>query len=242
MPRAESDRVSFLEPPVPKGIRRDLVPAYQAMDRLKNGGMNPDFVIDVGSSTGAWSDAVQRIFEKARFVLIDPLISKYAQPAETAKRSGHARFERVEAAVSNRTGKADFQVSPELRGSSLSHRPECPADQSVEVPVVTLGQLAKDKGILGRGILRISAPGAERLVLEGVADFLSQIDAFVIGVSLAGCGTEAKSFSGMLVLMEDLGFRYFDDAGGWRSPVDGTLLRKEAVFLRNGLLTPPRAA
>ena len=242
MPRAESDRVSFLEPPAPNGIRRDLVPAYQAMGRLKNGGLNPDFVIDVGSSTGAWSDAVQRIFEKARFVLVDPLISKYAEPSETAKSSGHARFERVEAAVSNRTGKADFQVSPELRGSSLSHRPDCPAGQSVEVPVVTIGQLAKDKGISGRGILRINAPGAERLVLEGAADFLSQIDAVVIGVSLAGCGAEAKSFSGMLVLMEDLGFRYFDDAGGWRSPVDGTLLRKEAVFLRNGLLTPPPAA
>ena len=64
----------------------------------------------------------------------------------------------------------------------------------------------------------------------------------MIGISLAGCGAEAKSFSGMLVFMEDLGFRYFDDAGDWRSPVDGTLLRKEAVFLRNGLLTPPPAA
>jgi hypothetical protein len=222
MPRAESDRVSFLEALAPRGIRRDLVPAYQAMGRLKNGGINPDFVIDVGSSTGAWSDAIQRIFENARFVLVDPLISKYTEPSETAKNSGHARFERVEAAASN--------------------RPDCPAGQSVEVPVVTIGQLAKDKEISGRGILRINAPGAERLVLEGAADFLSQIDAVVIGVSLAGCAAEAKSFSGVLVFMEDLGFRYFDDAGGWRSPVDGTLLRKEAVFLRSGLLALPPAA
>jgi FkbM family methyltransferase len=242
MPRTESDRVSFLESPAPKGIRRDLAPAYQAMSRLKNGGLNPDFVIDVGSSTGAWSDAVQRIFENARFVLADPLISKYVQPAEAPKTSGHAGFERVEAAVSNRAGKADFQVSPELRGSSLSRRPDCPPGQSVEVQVVTIDQLAKDKGISGRGILRINAPGAERLVLEGAARFLSQIDVVVIWVSLADGGAEAKSFSGMLVFMEDLGFRYFDDAGDWRSPVDGTLLRKEAVFLRNGLLTSPPAA
>jgi Methyltransferase FkbM domain len=97
-------------------------------------------------------------------------------------------------------------------------------------------------GISGRGILRIDASGAEHLVLEGAARFLSQIDVVVIWVSLAGCGAAARSFSGMLVLMENLGFRYFDDAGNWRSPVDGTLLRKEAVFLRSGLLAPPPAA
>ncbi|HVJ58148.1 MAG TPA: FkbM family methyltransferase [Terrimicrobiaceae bacterium] len=242
MPRMESDRVSFLESPAPKGIRRDLVPAYQAMSRLKNGGLNPDFVIDVGSSTGAWSDAVQRIFENARFVLADPLNSKYVQPAEAPKTSGHARFERVEAAVSNRAGKAEFQVSPELRGSSLSRRPDCLPHDSLEVRVVTIDQLAIEKGISGRGILRINASGAEHLVLEGAADFLSQIDVVVIWVSLTDCGAAARSFSGILVLMENLGFRYFDDAGNWRSPVDGTLLRKEAVFLRSGLLALPPAA
>ena len=128
-----------------------------------------------------------------------------------------------------------------MRGGSLS-RPDYPGGQSVEVAVITIGQIAKHKEISGRGILRINAPGAEQLVLEGAADFLSQIDVVVIGVSLAGCWAETKTFSGMLVFMEDLGFRYFDDAGDWRSPVDGTLLRKEAVFLRNGLLAPPPAA
>ena len=36
--------------------------------------------------------------------------------------------------------------------------------------------------------------------------------------------------------MERLGFRYYDDAGTWRSPVDGTLLQKDAVFIRNDVV------
>jgi hypothetical protein len=42
----------------------------------------------------------------------------------------------------------------------------------------------------------------------------------------------------MIAMMQQLGFRYYDDAGTWRSPVDGTLLQKDAVFIRNELFTP----
>jgi hypothetical protein len=35
-----------------------------------------------------------------------------------------------------------------------------------------------------------------------------------------------------------LGFRYYDETGEWRSPIDGTLLQKEIVFIRQALLVP----
>jgi hypothetical protein len=232
MPRTESDRVSFLESPAPKGIRRDLVPACQAMSRLKNGGLNPDFVIDVGSSTDAWSDAVQRIFENARFVLADPLISKYVQPAEAQKplatplRAGRSRgFE------PGRQTTFRCRQSCEAAPIAPAGLPLWAIGRSSGLSPSTSLQKTKDLGPRDPQNQRV---WRRALVLEGAARFLSQIDVVVIWVSLADGGAEA--------FMEDLGFRYFDDAGDWRSPVDGTLLRKEAVFLRNGLLAPPPAA
>ena len=97
MPRAESDRVSFVEPPAPKDIRRDSVLTYQVMRRLKNAGLIPDFVVDVGASTGVWSDTVQKVFGNARFVLVEALIPRYAQLGEAAKPVGNPGCERVEA-------------------------------------------------------------------------------------------------------------------------------------------------
>jgi FkbM family methyltransferase len=236
MPRAESDRVSFVEPPAPKDLRRDSVRTYQVMRRLKNAGLIPDFVVEVGASTGVWSDTVRKVFENARFVLVDPLIPRNAQLGEAAKTVGNPGCERVGAAVSNQTRRADFQVSPDF--CSLSRGPDSRPRAQVEVPVVTIDQLASDKWIAGRGILRVNAQGAEHLVLEGAADFLPRVDVVVIELSLARYGANAKSFSEMLVLMHQLGFRYYDDAGDRRSPVDGTLLQKNAVFIRNELFPP----
>jgi hypothetical protein len=79
LPRTESDLIPFVEPPAPKDIWRDFVPIYHVMSRLRNTGLNPEFVLDVGASTGVWSEVVHRVFANARFILIDPLTSRYAQ-------------------------------------------------------------------------------------------------------------------------------------------------------------------
>jgi FkbM family methyltransferase len=240
MQRTESDVVSFVSPPAAKDIRRDCVRAYQIMRRLKNAGLEPDFVIDVGSSTGVWSDAVHRVFEKARFVLIDPLAARYAQQDASVKILGDTGFELVEAAASNRTGAAKFQVSPDLYGSSLLREPGSRDLEEMEVQLVTIDGLASEKGITGRGILRIHAQGAEQLVLEGGSALLPRVDVIVIELSLVRSSTVTKTFPEMLDLLRERGFRYYDDAGARRSPVDGTLLQKDAVFIRHELLASVR--
>jgi FkbM family methyltransferase len=238
MPRSESNLIPFIEPPAPKDIWRDFVPMYQVMRRLRSSGLDPDFVVDVGASTGVWSKVVQRIFGNARFILIDPLIAQYPRADLRGEARGESHFELVEAAASNKEGRAVFNVSPDLYGSSLLHLADFRTYQQIEVPVVTLDRVRNDKKITGRGILKIDVQCAEHLVLEGAATLLAQIDVLVLEISLVRYAPEAKVFSEMVILLQLLGFRYYDDAGTWRSPVDGTLLQKDAVFIRSGLFTP----
>ena len=75
-------------------------------------------------------------------------------------------------------------------------------------------------------------------MLEGATTLLPQVDVIVLELSLVRHAPEAKVLSETLALMQTLGFRYYDDAGSWRSPVDGTLLQKDVVFIRNELFTP----
>jgi hypothetical protein len=41
----------------------------------------------------------------------------------------------------------------------------------------------------------------------------------------------------MCELVRQLGFQYYEDIGGWRSPVDGTTLQKDVLFVRDALFT-----
>ena len=41
----------------------------------------------------------------------------------------------------------------------------------------------------------------------------------------------------LLALVSSLGFNYYEDVGGWRSPVDGTTLQKDVLFVRDALFS-----
>jgi hypothetical protein len=65
---------------------------------------------------------------------------------------------------------------------------------------------------------------------------LSQIDAIVIELSLIRYDENSLVYAEMIQLMDQLGFRYFDETGEWRSPQNGVLLQKELLFTRKDLL------
>lgn len=238
IPALPNSLYPFIEPPVPQGLWGDFIDLYQVMRRLKHQGFNPDFVIDIGASTGIWSHTVHRLFPQSRYLLIEPLASKYDQAAQTYYLSRLNRAELIEAAVSHESSRASFQVSPDLAGSSLLHPKDFRSYETVEVEVKTLDQVAREKALYGRGFLKIDVQCAEHLVLAGAKELLNQVDVISVELSLPRYDESAKTYLEMFNIIDQLGFRYYDDVGSWRSPVDGTLLQKDIVFVRKGLFEP----
>ena len=238
MPRREGDLVVFVEPPIPKQIYKDFIRLYQVMRRLKNRGLKPDFVVDVGASFGIWSFTVSKVFDNARYILIDPLTFKYGYENRKHNLNLIPNLEILNIAVSNKSGKANFQVSPDLYGSSLLHPADFRTYETIKVEVQTLDNVAKEKNISGRGILKLDVQCAEHIVLEGANKLLDQIDIIVVELSLIRYDPQGLIWTEMIELVQGLGFRYYDEIGGWRSPVDGTLLQQEAVFIRKDLFVP----
>jgi FkbM family methyltransferase len=220
---------------VPKELQGDFALVYHAFRRLKAHGFAPDFVIDVGASTGVWSHAAKSIFPTPRFILIDPLHAQYVRLNKWYF-GVNPDFEAVAAAVSDKPGEAEFKVSDDLYGSSLldpgEHRPY----ELLKVPVLTLDQIAAEKHLTGRGLLKIDVQFAEHLVLAGAQQLIKQVDALVLELSLFRYAPEAMLFPEMFELVRSLGFNYCEDIGGWRSPVDGTTLQKDVLFVRDSLL------
>jgi FkbM family methyltransferase len=232
--RRDGEIIPYVDPPAPKDLHGDFALLYQAFRRLRNRGYNPDFIIDVGASTGVWSDTAKRVFSKARFILIDPLHAQYVRVNKWYFRR-NPDFETIAAAVSDRPGEAELNVSPDLYGSSLLHPSEAPSGEKVKVPVLTLDGIAAERKLNGRGLLKIDVQFTEHLVLAGAEQLLKQVDVLLLELSLFRYAPEAKLFPEMCELVRSLGFNYFEDVGGWRSPVDGTTLQKDVLFVRDAL-------
>ncbi len=238
LPRSPKDLVHFIEAPVSPYIYKDYTQVYQVMRRLKGQNYHPDFVVDVGASHGIWSHTASQLFPETQFILIDPLISRYEQAARDYYIRNIPKVELLEIAVSNQAGQLNFQVSPDLYGSSLLTPADFRNYETVTVEVKTLDQISSEKKILGRGILKLDVQCAEHIVLEGATTFLEQVDLVIAELSFIRYDEKALVFLEMLNLLDQLGFRYYDETGEWRSPIDGTLLQKEVVFIRHNLLIP----
>jgi FkbM family methyltransferase len=230
--RRDGEIIQYLDPPTPKDLCGDFAQVYQALQRLRRHGFSPDFIIDVGASTGVWSDTAKRIFPNARFILVDPLHSHYVRVNKWYFKK-NPDFEAIAAAVSDRPGEAELNVSPDLYGSSLLHPGDSRVYETLKVPILTLDQIAQDKKLSGRGLLKIDVQFTEHLVLAGAKQLLEQVDALLLELSLFRYAPEAMLFPEMCDLVRGLGFHYCEDVGGWHSPVDGTTLQKDVLFVRD---------
>jgi FkbM family methyltransferase len=234
---SDSGIVPYVDPPAPKELHWEMRPHFLALQRLKNLGCVPDFVVDVGASTGYWSHICQQIFSSSRFYLFEPLLSEY-QRKEGAIYRLHPEFTAVEVAVSDRSGTITFNMAPDLYGSSFvadSGSSKEGAWKQLQVPAKTLAELALELGVGGRGLMKIDVQFAEHLVLEGAKGFLDQIDVIFVELSLGRLRPQAKTFAEMFNYLRGLGFEYFDVAGWWREPQTGQLVQQDAVFARRAL-------
>jgi FkbM family methyltransferase len=234
MPRGKSAFAYFIEDPTPREIVPDFVSVYHGLSKIQRQKYCPDFIIDVGASTGIWSYSVHKIFPNARLVLLEPLLDLYGERVDYLKKA-LPKAEILPLALGEVPGKADFRVSSDLYGSSLF----APADgrnyQTIPVTVSTLDLIAKDLELTGRGILKLDVQGAEHLVLAGGAEFLKQVDVLIVELSMYDLAGSGKTFEEMYSIISGLGFRYYDDVGDWRSAIDGRLLQKDVLFVRKEL-------
>jgi FkbM family methyltransferase len=230
--RRAGDTVPYTDPNPPRVLHWTIHQNFLALFRLRETGYYPEFIVDVGAACGYWSHVAGLIFGQSRFYLIEALLGRY-RAADASIYSLHPEFITIESAVGDRTGEAEITVSPDLYKSSLFPLGE-PTYESVRVPIQTLDAIVASLSISGRGLLKLDVQFAEHLVLAGAANFLKQVDAIFIEVSMDRQVPGAKTFLEMMILLQGLGFRYFDQAGTWREPGTGRLLQADAIFIRSG--------
>jgi FkbM family methyltransferase len=219
-------------------------PVAAALRRIALEGYRPDFVIDVGASTGVWSQVAASVFPDAHYVLVEPLLARYEAASQTI--AGLKYRTVVEAAVGSSAGHATLYVDRHLYGASLladslDGRGET---EAVTVPVTTLDVLAADAGLTGSGILKLDIQGGEPAALEGGRRLMAElVDVAILEVTCDPGKPTLPSFTEVNSAMECLGFVYYDDVGEWRDPAVGVLIQRDVMYVRRaGALAESRRA
>ncbi|MBV8215467.1 MAG: FkbM family methyltransferase [Verrucomicrobia bacterium] len=229
--------VPYVDPSAPAGIHWSMHAYFQALYRLSQSGYRPDFIVDVGASTGFWSHVASHIFPQSRFYLIEPLLEQY-QRRDKAIYSMHPEFVTIAAAAGDQPGEAVLNVSTDLYSSSLLDGPEGSPDlhwEKARVPIRTLDEISSTFAIAGQGALKIDVQMAEHLVLDGAIRFLEQIDVICIELSLNRFAPSSKNLFEMMTKLHELGFQYFDTAGSWRHSRSGRMIQQDTIFMRAAL-------
>ncbi len=221
----------FVDRPAPRQYAEHFSDVVAVCDRLKGIGFSPDWVLDIGASTAVWSRAVESVFDKSRYVLCDPMFSRY----DNVWANPH--YELVEAAISDKEGEVTFSVSSDLYGSSLIQVSDVvEVVDEVTVPVRTVDAIAAEKRIEGRGLLKVDVQFAEHLVIDGALRLLAeQTDVVILELTLPRVASNSKTLLEMCVRMDELGYRVYDLAGEWRVPKSGELEQMDVVFTRKSL-------
>ena len=225
----------FFDLPTPAVVHPIFVEMFRFCERLKTIGWQPNFVVDIGASTGIWSGLMSDVFPNAQFVMCDPMFSRYKN---VWVKSGMIK---LEVAISDKPGIARFQVADDLYGSSLllvEH-----VSEAIVVPVTTLDVIARENNLVGRGMIKVDVQFAEHLVIQGGLETIANnIDVMIIEVTLEKVDPSALTMLEFTNYLEKLGFRILDVVGSYRNPQTGECIQLDIAYVRRGLagvLSPP---
>jgi FkbM family methyltransferase len=201
----------------------------RALRHLAAKNFRPRVIMDVGASEGSWSLLAYSQFPDADYVLIEPL----EEHALALRRltEWNPRFHFVAAALGERKGTAQLQVTTDLAGSSCLHYPNIDAARQRSVVIRTADELLEE-GVfpVAPDLIKIDVQGYELRVLAGAEKILQTAAVLIVEVNLFRFMPGCPLVHEVVAHLAARGFTLFDVAGHLRRPYDDDLGQMDLVF------------
>lgn len=200
-----------------------------ALEHLREKGLAPRAVLDVGAAQGAWSEKAAEIFPEARFHMFDPLTEN--EPLLRSLCQRDARFDYTLTALGARPDTLTINVSQDLQGSSLLEFPGQDSAHQRKVPVDTVDRLIAEGRVPMPELVKLDVQGFELEVMAGARSLLGPVTAFVVEVSLFEFMPRCPLAPEVVSFFVQHGYRLFDLAGLLRRPHQNDLGQMDLVFV-----------
>jgi FkbM family methyltransferase len=197
-----------------------------ALTRLKNSGLRPVEIIDVGAAKGDWSAEAMMYWPESYYTLFEPI--KEYEPKIRREVKQNEKAEYVWGVAGATKGSVSFSVSDDMYGSGVYGNQ---AANTRAVPVFRLDQTVQTQS--GSILVKLDTHGFEMPILEGAADIWSRIDALIIEVYGFYVSPTAPLFHELSAHLFAKGFRLYDVIEVMRRPTDGAFWQADAIYLPN---------
>jgi len=184
-------------------------------------------VVDIGASTGIWSERLMRHFPSCRYLLIEAQAAH--EPGLRAWCERHANAQYVLAAAGERPGKVFFERGDDPFGGRAS---TTPGIGQVEVPVVTLDAELKARKLPSPYLLKFDTHGFELPILKGAAATLAGTEVIIMECYNFRISPDCLTFPEMCAWLGERGFRCVDLLEPLHRPYDGAFWQMDLVFVR----------
>jgi FkbM family methyltransferase len=212
--------------------------SYCIVQRLKEAGVAPASIVDVGANVGQFAVAATNLMPHATLHAIEPDPATASTlranlPPEVAARV-------IVSAIGEREGSVEFQVNRDSQVSSVlplgedrkASFPGSTVQRTMKVPMATLDGLFAAAGLASPILLKIDVQGYEDRVVAGAVGFLQQVKWVVIETAFARLYEGERDFASMLDLMREHGFRFVKPLNFHTSDVTGAIIEMDALFER----------
>jgi FkbM family methyltransferase len=219
-------------PPLARLLDREYVAAWRQFERIKPDGVH--VLVDVGAHDGWYAKRADLYFPLRRVVLIEPLPSNAAR-LQMLDLPG---LKIVEAAMSDKKGRARFIVNRTAQASSLlemapgmtdAYQLDMSAQQEIEVAVGRLDDLCEDEKIDRIDLLKVDVQGAEKLLLAGALKTLRRTRYLQIEVLFVEHYHGCALFPELDAICRTAGFELIW-LGDFSHDPRGRLLQADAVY------------
>jgi FkbM family methyltransferase len=196
-------------------------------------------VLDVGSYIGSFAYAIRHILPDANIYSFEPLMDNYDNLVRNLSPFGN--FQAFNTAIGDHTGELEFYRSDFSPSSSALemeelHRhtyPQSAHSTRVTVPVTTLDDQLMNSTLTPPVFLKIDVQGYEESVLQGAKKTLEKVDFIEIEVSYQPLYSGQLLFDGIYNILKDAGFHFAGNLDSMLSPLDGSILQSDALFIRS---------
>jgi FkbM family methyltransferase len=193
--------------------------------RMREIGVLPDIVIDIGAAQGTWTKKAMRVWPNAKYELIEPLVENKFELEQVKLANSNINFHL--AVAGEISGETWLEVSPDLDGSGVYG---VSTSNSRKVPMVKVDDIIAD--LNGSILLKLDTHGYEMPILKGAVKAMKQSVLLIIEVYGFHISPTCLLFHELSVELEILGFRLIDIVDIMRRPGDQAFWQCDAFYIR----------
>jgi FkbM family methyltransferase len=196
-------------------------------------------VLDIGANTGQFAAFVREILPQSDIYAFEPLTDCFRALEERMLPLG--RFRAFRCALGEKDGEAEMHRSEFSPSSSLLamrrlHAELFPLSAKTwceRVPVRTLDGLVANLELREGILIKMDVQGYEDRVIQGAKETVHRAKAMIVEASFQKLYDSQPLFDSIYSMLKRLGFTYAGNMDQLSSPVDGSVLQCDAVFLKD---------